>query len=62
MNTFRKELEQLINGYSMEKNSNTADFILAQYLERCLDAFDEATRARDAWFGNRHGMETENLL
>ena len=50
MNAFRRELEQLIHGYSMESNSNTPDFILAQYLERCLDAFDEATRARDRAF------------
>jgi hypothetical protein len=51
MGSFRKDLEQLINGYSMESNSHTPDFLLAQYLERCLDAFDEATRARDRWYG-----------
>ena len=51
MSSFRKDLEQLINGYSMENNSHTPDFLLAQYLERCLDAFDEATRARDRWYG-----------
>ena len=50
MGSFRKDLEQLINGYSMENNSHTPDFLLAQYLERCLDTFDEATRARDRWY------------
>ena len=58
MGSFRKDLEQLINGYSMENNSHTPDFLLAQYLERCLDAFDEATRARDRWYGVH--LEPEN--
>lgn len=50
-------LQGLINGYSKENESNTPDFILARYIERCLDAFDEATRARDKWYGSRHGQK-----
>ena len=50
MTNFRRELESLLNGYNKERNSNTPDFVLAQYIERCLDAYDEATRARDAWY------------
>lgn len=50
---FRTELEHLINKYSRENGSNTPDFILAQYLNDCLLAFDLATRMRDTWYGKR---------
>jgi len=49
--SFRGQLQQLINSHSMENNSNTPDFILANYLQRCLTAFDEAVTSREAWFG-----------
>jgi len=48
---FRHELNSLINSYSMENGSGTPDFILANYLASCLYAFDEATKARDDWYG-----------
>jgi len=47
---FRKELENLINKHSMENESNTPDYILSDYLVRCLDAFDIATKDRDHWY------------
>jgi len=47
---FRKELENLINKHSMENESNTPDFILADYLARCLDAFDIAVQDRTHWY------------
>lgn len=43
---FRQELRSLINRFSMENGSDTADYILADYLMSCLDAFDTATRLR----------------
>lgn len=46
---FRKELEILINKYSMENGSNTPDFILADYLTACLSAFDKALKERERW-------------
>lgn len=49
MNKFRKELETLINKHSMENGSNTPDFILAEYLESCLKAFDLALSKRASW-------------
>ena len=49
--TFKKELESLINSYSMENGSDTPDFILAEYLVNCLKAFNEASKARDGWYG-----------
>ena len=46
---FRKELETLINSHSMENGSNTPDFILADFLTDCLQAFDKATVERHGW-------------
>lgn len=51
--TFREELESLINIHSKENASNTPDFILADYLQVCLNAFDMAVNARDAWYSVR---------
>jgi len=48
---FEKELRQLINKYSKESASNTPDFILAQYLEACLAAFDVGVQQRETWYG-----------
>ena len=47
---FRKELEDLLNKHSMENESNTPDFILSDYLTRCLDAFDIAVQDRTHWY------------
>ncbi len=49
-NDFLRELTTLLNRYNTEKGSNTPDFILAEYLCACLDAFDDATDARDTWY------------
>lgn len=51
MKTFDSELRDLINQYSKENRSDTPDFILAKYLQRCLLAFDAATVERDTWYG-----------
>lgn len=48
---FQLDLEKLINRHSQENGSNTPDFLLAQYLRDCLDAFNKASRAREAWYG-----------
>lgn len=47
---FRKDLEYIINIYSLENRSNTPDFILAEYMVSCLDAFDKAEEARSKWY------------
>ena len=49
---FRKELETVINKFSKENGSDTPDFILAEYLVGCLNAFDRATTQREKWYGN----------
>lgn len=50
---FRKELEILINRHSMEQSSDTPDFILADYLQASLKAFDDAVNAREKWYGRQ---------
>ena len=48
---FRQELAALINKYSLENLSDTPDFILGEYLQGCLAAFNVATRKREKWYG-----------
>lgn len=48
---FRHDLECIINKRSRENGSNTPDFILAQYLANCLDAFDVAIGQRAQFYG-----------
>jgi hypothetical protein len=44
-------VRQIINAYSGEKYSNTPDYILAEYLMHCLNAFVIATQNRDTHYG-----------
>ena len=47
MESFSKELRNLINAHSRESASNTPDHILSMYLERCLETFGIAVNRRD---------------
>jgi len=56
----RNKIENAVNSVSAEQGSNTPDFILAQYLVDCLDAFDRAANARENWYSaDRNPPETE---
>ena len=48
--SFEEELTDLINKYSQENQSDTPDFILANYVKNCLAAFTLAVKARDKWY------------
>ena len=48
--TLEQELADLLNRHSVENESNTPDFILAEFLTDCLDAWGKAQRARQKWF------------
>lgn len=52
MQTFKGELEALLNKYSMESGSDTPDFVLAKFLCGALRAFDEATLERTEWMND----------
>lgn len=48
---FETELESLINRHCIENESNTPDFVLALYIRGCLDAFNQAVKQRELWYG-----------
>lgn len=49
-NKFLSELTELINKYSKENESNTPDFILANYICDCLLSYSKAIESRDRWY------------
>ena len=49
--TLRDEIQAALNRHSAENNSNTPDFILAQFLEGCLSCFDQAVQQRETFYG-----------
>ena len=49
----REHLTALLNVHSAENKSDTPDFILAQFLIGCLDAWDEGVRQREVWYGRK---------
>lgn len=51
MSNFEDELCHLINRYNEESKSNTPDFILSQYINDCLTAFNTAVQQRETWYG-----------
>jgi hypothetical protein len=48
--TFERELESLINRHCKENESNTPDFLLAEYIQGCLKVYTETINKRDKWF------------
>ena len=56
---FRNKLEHLLNSESMENGSDTPDFILADYLTRCLENFDETIKQREEWYGRLRQIDGE---
>ena len=50
--SFPSELQAVINRHSKENESDTPDFVLAQFLEACLAAYAQAVQGRDRWNGD----------
>lgn len=48
---FRDELAALINRHCRENESNTPDFLLADYMAKCLAAFESVVERRERWYG-----------
>ena len=48
---FKQDLTHLINSYSLENDSNTPDYIIAEYLCACLDAYEKTAKDTTRWFG-----------
>jgi len=51
MDQFECDLAAAVNRCSRENVSNTPDFILAEFMERCLQAFEAASKRREDWYG-----------
>ena len=45
------EFRATINRHSIENDSNTPDYMLADYLVACLDAWNETTQSREKFYG-----------
>ena len=54
--SLRKDIETAINRNSVENNSNTPDFLLAEFLMGCLAVFDQTVVAREKWYGRDAGV------
>ena len=50
---FNDELTCLLNKYSKENGSNTPDFILADYLTKCLETWNHIIAEREDWYGRK---------
>ena len=46
-----EEFQAVINRNSLENDSNTPDWMLADYLIACLDAWNETTQQREKFYG-----------
>lgn len=49
--SFERDLTALLNQHSIENESNTADFVLAEYLRGALDLWNRTCAAREHWYG-----------
>jgi len=47
----KKKIADVINCLSRENDSNTPDFLLAEFMESCLGAFELASNKREGWYG-----------
>lgn len=50
---FFRELTLLLNKYSKENINDTPDFILANYINRCLINYNSTIIQRENWFGRK---------
>lgn len=55
------DIANAINKHSGENGSNTPDFILAEFLVRCLKAFDITSRTREKWYGKSLSIGGEEV-
>ena len=50
---FEEAIRKIINSYSLENESDTPDYILAQYLANCLTAYTKAVQSRSRHIGSQ---------
>jgi hypothetical protein len=49
--TLQRAIEHAINAHCAENDSNTPDFLLAEYMLGCLKVFNNTIRQREQWYG-----------
>jgi hypothetical protein len=59
MNKLVKELETILNRTSRENKSNTPDFILAEFIMKCLEAGEELIRQREKFYGKKEEVDNK---
>jgi hypothetical protein len=59
--SFQQDLENLINSHSLENYSDTPDFILAQFIVKCLEAWNDAVCTRDKWYDFQNMFNSDEL-
>lgn len=65
--SLRNQIKDLLNKASRENESNTPDWLLADYLMLCLDAGEKLVVGREKWYGkfmepNRLELEDESII
>ena len=45
-----RDIAQVVNKYSLEQESQTPDYILAEYMLKSLSALNRLMRDRDYWY------------
>ena len=53
---FMEDLTALLHRYGMEHGSNTPDFILAEYLLKCLETWNATVQRREQWYGREPSL------
>jgi len=48
-----RDIAQVVNKYSLEQESQTPDYILAEYMLKSLSDLNRLMRDRDYWYGER---------
>ncbi len=51
--TLEQQLSELLNEYCEENKSDTPDFVLAMFLKQSLEAFHNAVRLREDYYGRQ---------
>lgn len=61
---FEKAIEEVINRHSIENNSNTPDFILADFLTNVLQAYDDAINKRSRFSNslNEYNVNSTEII
>jgi hypothetical protein len=59
--SFLKELEQLLNRHSIDNDCNTPDFVLAEYLIDCLNAYRRAKHTSHKLYPSFAGASEEEI-